>query len=159
MRAKDLRIALIKDVLHGIRQIKLMGWVENFASRILKHRKTEFYWIAVTKMLDAFCVFFWAFTSLAISTITFIVYYNSNNDKDLNVFTAIYLFNLLIHPLNALPWTIGGLMTSDVSFKRIDQFLKLPAYREIAEDSQLQTGQVRVDAGAHFFWPHLRPEG
>ncbi len=59
--------------------------------------------------MDALCVFFWATTSIVISSSTFISYdYLHENLKDSNIFTAITLFNLLIFPLNALPWTISG---------------------------------------------------
>jgi len=90
-------------------------------------RKKEFEEICNTKYLDAFCVFFWACTSLSISTVTFISYeilYGTL--ENFNIFSAIYLFNLLVLPLNALPWTIGGLLTGRVSFYRIDDFIKIP---------------------------------
>ena len=37
---------------------------------------------------------------------------------------------MLIYPLNALPWTIGGVLMAKVSFKRIINFLNLPEVRK-----------------------------
>ena len=71
-----------------------------------------------------FCVFFWAFTSLAISTTSFGYYYSAEGGfQNVNVFSIIYLFNILIGPLNALPWTISGMLVGNISYNRIDSYL------------------------------------
>lgn len=94
---------------------------------MLEIRKTEFKYVSWEKYLDALCVFFWASSSLAISAVTFVLYYRDHNTfEDINVFTAIYLFEMLIGPLNAIPWTISGLYMSKTSFERFNQFFALP---------------------------------
>ena len=44
---------------------------------------------------------------------------------NLQVFTSVALFSILISPLNAFPWVLNGLVEAWVSIKRVQQFLKL----------------------------------
>lgn len=44
---------------------------------------------------------------------------------NLQIFTSLALFNILISPLNAFPWVINGLMEAWVSTKRVNVFLQL----------------------------------
>jgi ATP-binding cassette subfamily C (CFTR/MRP) protein 10 len=124
LKYKDQRINLFQDILAGIRQIKYLNWEEKFMKKILSIRKNEFFYLKIKKYLDAFCVFFWATLTIIISTIIFCLneHFENESVKSLNVFTAIALFNILLVPLNSLPWTIGGMITGKVSFKRISQF-------------------------------------
>ena len=36
--------------------------------------------------------------------------------------TVIAIFNLIIFPLNALPWTYGGILVGINSYKRVKEF-------------------------------------
>jgi ATP-binding cassette subfamily C (CFTR/MRP) protein 10 len=41
------------------------------------------------------------------------------------VFTCMALFNMLISPLNAFPWVIGGLVEAWVSLKRVRKLIQV----------------------------------
>ncbi|EAR94177.2 ABC transporter family protein (macronuclear) [Tetrahymena thermophila SB210] len=157
LKYKDQRVGLTRDILNGIRQIQLLNWQNIFFQKILDLRNHEFRQISYEKYLDAFCVFFWASSSLAISAVTFILYYNKNKTfENINVFTAIYLFEMLIGPLNALPWTISGLIMSKTSFSRFNDFLQLPnQYKYQNKYSSQLAIQVKNISSK---WPQIKEE-
>jgi len=154
MQHKDARISLTQDVLMGIRQIKYLNWETIFEKKLLEIRKREFQCLTVAKYLDALCVFFWAATTIVISTFSFVAYDTLGEDvRKINVFTAISLFNILIFPLNALPWTIGGMLTGRVSFRRLIEFFSTPEVprRSLLQDSNDECAlEIR---NMNFIWP------
>ncbi|KAL4472151.1 hypothetical protein ABPG73_004840 [Tetrahymena malaccensis] len=157
LKYKDQRVGLTRDILNGIRQIQLLNWQNIFFQKIIDLRNHEFRQISYEKYLDAFCVFFWASSSLAISAVTFILYYNKNKTfENINVFTAIYLFEMLIGPLNALPWTISGLIMSKTSFSRFNDFLQLPNQYKFQNkySSQLAIQVKNISSK----WPQIKEE-
>lgn len=110
---KDKRIGLTKDVLSAMKEIRMLNWQGIMYRKLMALRSHELRQVSYEKYLDAFCVFFWEITSLVISGVTFALYYKNNfSFENINVFTAIYLFELLIGPLNALPWTVSGIYNS-----------------------------------------------
>ena len=159
MQHKDVRISLTQDVLMGIRQIKYLNWEPIFEKKILQIRQKEFQCLTIAKDLDALCVFFWAATTIVISTFSFVAYDTLGEDvRQINVFTAISLFNILIFPLNALPWTIGGMLTGRVSFRRLMAFFSTP---EVSRRMMLQDGfsenAIEIK-NMSFIWPVQRNE-
>lgn len=158
MQYKDQRISLTEDVLLGIRQIKYLNWESIFERKIKEIRSKEFHCLTTAKYLDALCVFFWATTTVVISTFSFVAYDALGEDvRKINVFTAISLFNILIFPLNALPWTIGGMLTGRVSLRRLLDFFAMP---EVPQGrSPLQVSQENYEEEAvcvkklSFAWP------
>lgn len=159
MQHKDVRISLTQDVLMGIRQIKYLNWEPIFEKKIIQIRQKEFQCLTVAKYLDALCVFFWAATTIVISTFSFVAYDTLGEDvRKINVFTAISLFNILIFPLNALPWTIGGMLTGRVSFKRLMEFFSTP---EVSKRLMLQDGDsenaIEIK-NMSFVWPVQKNE-
>lgn len=152
MQFKDARISLTQDVLMGIRQIKYLNWEPVFERKIIGFRAKEFACLKVAKYLDALCVFFWATTTIVISTFSFVAYDILGDDiRKINVFTAISLFNMLIFPLNALPWTIGGMLTGRVSFRRLMGFFSIP---EIPRDKNEKDYENAISVkNMGFVWP------
>ena len=63
-----------------MKQIKYLNWESIFFHKILEFRSLEFNRLKIAKYLDAFCVFFWACTSILISAVTFIAYIELGND-------------------------------------------------------------------------------
>lgn len=155
MQYKDARISLTQDVLMGIRQIKYLNWEPIFEKKILEIRQNEFKCLKIGKYLDALCVFFWATTTVVISTFSFVVYEFLGEDvRKINVFTAIALFNILIFPLNALPWTIAGILTGKVSFKRLMDFFSTPEVQKININANLEENALIIK-NLRFDWPKL----
>lgn len=95
-------------------------------------REKEFSLLSKSKWLDSFCVFFWSITNTMISTATLYFYSLKNSNLD-NAFTVIYLFSLLTNPLNALPWTVAGMLNAKTSFSRIDEFISEKKKLEVCD--------------------------
>lgn len=125
LKYKDKRINLIQDIIHGIRQIKYLNWENLLVQKISPIRKKELESLRNIKKLDGCCVFLWAITNCLISAITFIVYKNFSGKslKSLNIFVTINLFDILVFPLNALPWTALGIRMGRISLARVQEYL------------------------------------
>lgn len=105
MAAKDARMALMSQLLGGMRAVRMMAWEGVLSQRLDAARADELLGLATRKYLDALCVFFWAATSLLFSLLTFsLVVLGGNVLTPQAAFTSLALFNVLIAPLNAFPW-------------------------------------------------------
>ena len=124
MDAKDRRIAVIGEMLRGIRVVKAAGWEPAFVQKIDAVRRTELRALAVRKYLDAVCVYLWAATSLLFSLGTFGLYVWWGEALTAQiVFTALALFSVLLGPINSFPWVINGIVEAGVSLRRLSSFL------------------------------------
>ena len=129
----------MEEILSGIKLVKFMPVWKNEAARTLNaHRKKELKYLKGRKYLDALCVYFWATTPVIISILTFATYsYSGNQLTSAKVFASLSLFNMLVTPLNALPWVINGVMEAWVSCERIQKFLNAAEVAEFSYDSSL----------------------
>ncbi|GBM02676.1 Multidrug resistance-associated protein 7 [Araneus ventricosus] len=141
MTAKDKRIKVMNEIISGIRIIKMNTWEKVFSKKLEKIRYEEVKFLKKRKYLDALCVYFWATTPVLISFLTFTIFaslgYGLTAAK---VFTSIALFNILIMPLNAIPWVLNGIVESWISIKRVNMFLQLPDLKFEDYYSELENG-------------------
>ena len=78
------------------------------------------------------------------------------HSHELQVFTSLSLFSILIGPLNAYPWVINGMVEAWVSLKRVQRFLNL---KETSKLSYYQphpldhAPSIEIDSGS-FSWQH-----
>lgn len=110
MEARDERSLLVTNLVSAIRTIKANQWEKYFSEKIISARMREVKHLKVIKYQDAICVFFWATTSLLMGAATFTVFSVMSTEEltaDL-VFPTMALFNILLGPINALPWVING---------------------------------------------------
>ncbi|OXA59126.1 Multidrug resistance-associated protein 7 [Folsomia candida] len=125
MKYKDQRVKMMSEILYGARTLKLHSWETYFFERVNDIRCKEMKCLKGRKYLDALCVYFWATTPIMISVLSFGTYVMLGNQLTASkVFTSIALFNILINPLNSLPWVLNGLVEAWVSIKRINKFLQ-----------------------------------
>ncbi|EAR83355.2 ABC transporter C family protein (macronuclear) [Tetrahymena thermophila SB210] len=123
-KKKDARVSISKDVIEGMKSIKYLGWEEIFKQKIEKIRSKEFSYIITTRCLDGVLSIFWNCISYFLLFFFLVSYVNDgNNLADSNVFTIIALFGILTGPIGSLPWSIGYLVKSRVSYRRIQKFL------------------------------------
>lgn len=128
MAAKDKRVRLINEILSGIRVVKYYAWERHFRERIEEVRNEELKALKARKYLDAMCVYFWATTPVLVAILTFATYVLMGGElTPAKVFTCMALFNMLISPLNAFPWVLGGLVEAWVSLKRVRNLLQVLA--------------------------------
>eukprot|EP00891_Asterochloris_glomerata_P003413 jgi/Astpho2/3413/e_gw1.00054.14.1_t len=124
MAYKDVRVKVLAELLRGIHQIKMCVWEQGFVAKVNRARQGELEALAVRKYLDALCVYFWAATSLLFSIVTFGLFVLLGHQLTPEiVFTSLALFNVLIAPLNSLPWVLNGVVEALVSVRRLQRFL------------------------------------
>lgn len=77
---------------------------------------------------------------------------------NLQVFTSIALFNMLIFPLNVFPWVINGLIEAWVSLNRVNRFLMLEEldwqefYSSNIGADEKESGAMVVIVNGGFTW-------
>uniref|UniRef100_A0AC34QIF0 Uncharacterized protein n=1 Tax=Panagrolaimus sp. JU765 TaxID=591449 RepID=A0AC34QIF0_9BILA len=135
MNYKDQRMRLITETMRAIRTVKLSNWEKYFEERIDKMRQKELKYLKgrkyldaiCRKYLDAICVYLWASAPVLITIAILSTYTLIMHEKltAANVFTSLSLINILISPLNALPWVLLAIVEAYVSNKRIKQFFDL----------------------------------
>ena len=124
MAAKDTRASLLSDFLRSIRSVKAYGWEFYFKTKIERVRREELHNLKIIKYSDSVCVFLWAMTSLFMSAGTFGVWFLMGKKlTSERVYPTMSLFNIIIMPINAIPWVINGMVESYVSLVRLDQYM------------------------------------
>ncbi|CAJ0582835.1 unnamed protein product, partial [Mesorhabditis spiculigera] len=155
MTAKDQRVKMITEAMHGIRTVKLCAWEDYFQEKIGKLREKELKYLKGRKYLDAVCVYLWASAPLLI-TISIIATYTLVLHEKLTaakIFTALALVNILIMPLNAFPWVLNGLVEALVSVKRLEWFFAIKEFdlQEFYRLTEDPKELLHVRKGS-FFW-------
>jgi ATP-binding cassette subfamily C (CFTR/MRP) protein 10 len=95
------------------------------------HRQSELSALSRRKYLDAICVFLWAITPLLVPFGTFYAIVISGQKLSAaSIFTTLSLLNMLIFPINALPWIVNGFIEAKVRcvFINIRTYLSLHIY-------------------------------
>lgn len=155
MASKDIRASLLSDFLHGVRAIKAYGWETYFKDKISTIRREEVHNLKVIKYSDSVCVFLWATTSLLMSAGTFGVW--SLMGKKLTaerVYPTISLFNIIILPINAIPWVVNGMVEAHVSLVRLHEYMSdsniEKLHQVISSESPRQSGATIRFENAQF---------
>ncbi|XP_068607504.1 ATP-binding cassette sub-family C member 10 [Brachionichthys hirsutus] len=153
---KDKRVALMAEILFGIRVIKFYNWEPHFTRRVADYRREELSHLKAIKYLDAMCVYTWAALPVVISILTFVTYVLLGHQLTAaKVFTTLALVRILIIPLNSFPWVLNGILEAKVSLERIQAFFKLAdrdlqAYYALVSPEDIQTS-VLLSRGT-FSW-------
>uniref|UniRef100_A0A2K5CJ42 Multidrug resistance-associated protein 1-like n=1 Tax=Aotus nancymaae TaxID=37293 RepID=A0A2K5CJ42_AOTNA len=135
-RIKDKQIKLLKEILHGIKILKLYAWEPSYKNKITKIRDQELEFQKSARYLTVFSMLTLTFIPFLVSLATFRVYFLLNEENILTatkVFTSMSLFNILRIPLFELPGVISAviqylklnipLLESMISLGRLEDFL------------------------------------
>ncbi|KAI8979516.1 hypothetical protein BDF20DRAFT_906115 [Mycotypha africana] len=125
MEARDKRIALMNEVLQGIRQIKFFAWENNWEKRIMEARKLELHHIGITYLSEVLFTFLWQGSPILVTLISFWSF-TKIEGRDLTApiaFTAITVFNELRFALNVLPECMIWGYQALISVRRIETYL------------------------------------
>ncbi|VTJ83520.1 Hypothetical predicted protein [Marmota monax] len=123
---KDTQIKLLKEILHGIKILKLYAWEPAYKNKIIKIRDQELEfqksstYLSVCSMLMLTCIPF------LVSLATFGVYFSLDEGNILTAtkaFTSMSLFNILRIPLFDLPTVISAVVQTRISLCRLEDFL------------------------------------
>jgi ATP-binding cassette subfamily C (CFTR/MRP) protein 10 len=111
--------------------VKMSGYEDIVVELSNIHRQSELSALSRRKYLDAICVFLWAITPLLVPFGTFYAIVISGQKLSAaSIFTTLSLLNMLIFPINALPWIVNGFIEAKVRcvFINIRTYLSLHIY-------------------------------
>ncbi|CDO71111.1 hypothetical protein BN946_scf184844.g115 [Trametes cinnabarina] len=169
MKARDERVALMNEILGGIRMLKFMAWERNFEARVLKVRERELKYqrlnYTIEVLWNAICYF------------GFILALHRRSQATLDAFGCIHcdqryviphkphgpllrcfsVFNEMKFALNALPETLINMLQCAVSLRRIEKYLHgaevLPVPPLDAQPRQIALQSATIT------WPQDRTHG
>eukprot|EP00884_Botryococcus_braunii_P012469 jgi/Botrbrau1/21222/Bobra.39_2s0023.1 len=116
---------MTREVLGGIRAIKLYAWEEPYQQRILALRDAELSQIRRAALLSAANSILFLGGPVVVALASFSVFGALGGRLTAEVaFPALALFNLLRHPLMMLPSQIVSLINAQVALKRVQDFME-----------------------------------
>ncbi|KAJ6577627.1 multidrug resistance-associated ABC transporter [Mycena capillaripes] len=124
MKARDERVALMNEVLGGIRMLKFMAWERSFEARVIKVREKELKFQKLNYTIEVLWNAIWNGSPMLVTLVSF--WHFAVVRKEIltpaTAFTSV-LFNEMKFALNALPETLINLLQSLVSLRRIEKYL------------------------------------
>ncbi|XP_077850569.1 ATP binding cassette subfamily C member 13 isoform X2 [Macaca mulatta] len=123
---KDKQIKLLKEILHGIKILKLYAWEPSYKNKIIKIRDQELKFQKSARYLTVFSMLTLTCIPFLVSLATLCVYFLLDEGNILTatkVFTSMSLFNILRIPLFELPTVISTVVQTKISLGRLEDFL------------------------------------
>jgi ABC-type multidrug transport system fused ATPase/permease subunit len=149
LKNKDARCKLILEALNAINAVKMTHFETAILHISNQFREKEIIYLSRRKYLDAVCVFLWAVTPVFVPYITFTTSVLIRGEDSLSasqVITSIALLNMLIFPMNALPWVLNGFMEARVSLRRLSKLLNHANNKELDVFALLRSSSHRVSS-------------
>ncbi len=136
LKAKDARIRLLREVLAGIKVIKLYAWEPAFEAQVTRIRDGEVAVLKESAVVGAVAMFVWTCAPVVVAIVTFAVFVlGGGGDLDAErAFVSLAYFNIMRVPLNLLPMMLVSLVQSSVSIKRINSFLNAEEIRPVPQE-------------------------
>ncbi|KAL2004890.1 hypothetical protein VTN00DRAFT_3163 [Thermoascus crustaceus] len=127
MKYRDQKLAVVTEVLQGIRQIKFSALEGQWQKKVAEVRNTELkaQWMAF--LYDVGLISIWILGPLMLSAVSLAVYALIHGELTASVaFTAISVFGSLELALAILPELISNFLEAWVSAGRIEKYLDSP---------------------------------
>ncbi|KAI0821920.1 multidrug resistance-associated ABC transporter [Trametes gibbosa] len=164
MKARDERVALMNEILGGIRMLKFMAWERSFEARVLKVRDRELKYQKLNYTIEVLwnaiwngspilvtLVSLWHFTVVRKQILSPSIAFTSVNTNTPSV------FNEMKFALNALPETLINMLQCAVSIRRIEKYLHGAEVSPVPPIAT-QTQQIALQS-ATITWPQDRTRG
>ncbi|KAJ5428287.1 P-loop containing nucleoside triphosphate hydrolase protein [Penicillium cf. griseofulvum] len=127
MKARDQKMAVVTEVLQGIRQIKFSALEQQWQKRIGEVRETELRALWTSFLCDIGLISIWILGPIGLSAVSLTVYALVNGGLKASVaFTAMSIFNSLEQSLAIVPEMVADGLEAKVSADRIDKYMKTP---------------------------------
>jgi ABC-type multidrug transport system fused ATPase/permease subunit len=142
---KDKRMAVVSEVLNGIRIIKMFAWEHNFLEKIFACRSEELNSLRKYTIVQGLQSVMWQIVPILIAITSFLVYTHVQH-KTLTPaigFTALTLFDRLKLPVTWIPEMINDMISAHTSLKRIHSFLQAPEVLGISGHCVSQSRQQK----------------
>ncbi|KAI0367391.1 multidrug resistance-associated ABC transporter [Pilatotrama ljubarskyi] len=159
MKARDERVALMNEILGGIRMLKFMAWERSFEARVLEVRARELKYQRLNYIIEVLWNAIWNGSPILVTLVSF-WHFTVVRKQVLTpsvAFTSISVFNEMKFALNALPETLINMLQCAVSLRRIEKYLH---GAEVAPVPPLSAQQQRIALqSATITWPQDRTRG
>ncbi|KII87771.1 hypothetical protein PLICRDRAFT_92667 [Plicaturopsis crispa FD-325 SS-3] len=158
MKARDERVALMNEILGGIRMLKFMAWERSFEKRVLEIRKKELKYQKLNYLIETLWNAIWNGSPILVTLVSF-WHFTVIRQQYLTpsiAFTSIMIFTEMKFALNALPETFLSMLQSFVSLRRIEKYLlgaEVSPVPRLSDQSQIIALQ-----SATITWPQDRSQ-
>lgn len=127
MKFRDQKLAIVTEVLQGIRQIKFSALEEQWQKRVEATRETELGALWAAFLADIGLLGIWILGPVGLSAVSLATYAIRNGGLSPSVaFTAMAVFTSLEVALAVIPELMSMGLEAKVSADRIDEFLASP---------------------------------
>lgn len=124
MKLRDQKMAIVTEVLQGIRQVKFSALEEQWQAKIRQVRENELGALWVSFVYDIVLMAIWLLGPIGFSAVSLMVYAVQNGGLQASVaFTAMAVFGSLEMSLAVLPEIIANGLEAMVSADRIDVYM------------------------------------
>eukprot|EP01133_Synstelium_polycarpum_P004374 gene4374-5117_t len=149
----DRRLKMVNEILSSIKIVKLYAWETAFSNRLNQVREQELSQLYRFAYIRAFLLLIITSVPTLVSVIVFSTYYAYYRTLEADkLFAALAYLNILKVPLGMLPIIAAMMVQTQVSIKRVTEFLVLPEIPPIAEPANPSTpAGVYIDR-AQFSW-------
>ncbi|KAJ7147015.1 multidrug resistance-associated ABC transporter, partial [Mycena epipterygia] len=139
MKSRDERVALMNEVLGGIRMLKFMAWERSFEARIMEIRARELKHQRLNYMIEALLSALWNMTPIIVTLVSFYHFavFRGQTLTPSIAFTSV-LFNELKFALNALP----QMFISILQYLNTAEVTAVPPIRKQSPDITFQSCTV-----------------
>ena len=122
---KDERLSLTNEILTSLKLIKLYGWDNEFLDKVLYKRNKEINVLKQIFGLGNFSIPFNSFLPVFCIIVVIGTYQLIEGDMLVqDLFTCVYIFNIIIIPMRLLGFSISTFLDASVSMDRIQNYLK-----------------------------------
>ncbi|CAA7268235.1 unnamed protein product [Cyclocybe aegerita] len=159
MKARDERVALMNEILGGIRMLKFMAWERSFEKRVLVIRDKELKYQKLNYTIETLWNAIWNGSPILVTLVSF-YHFAIVRGQLLTpsiAFTSILVFSEMKFALSALPETFINLLQSFVSLRRIEKYLGGAEVNHVAPLSE-QSKTVAFQS-CTVTWPQDRSVG
>ncbi|KAJ8520309.1 hypothetical protein ONZ45_g2846 [Pleurotus djamor] len=156
MKARDERVALMNEILGGIRMLKFMAWERSFEAKVLKVREKELKYQKLNYTIETLWNAIWNGSPVFVTLVSFwhFAVYRGETLTPAIAFTSISIFTEMRFALNALPETFINMLQTFVSLRRIEKYL---GGSEVATVHPLnQQSKTTAFQSATVTWPQDR---
>ncbi|CAG2108569.1 unnamed protein product [Medioppia subpectinata] len=124
----DKRVALMAELLAHIRTVKLYGWEQVFAKRVIEYRRKEIRWLKMCQYLQCVSTSLAVTAPLIITVITILVYTSAGRGDltSAKAFTLVMINYMAAHGIRSLPIYIRDIVNGRIALARIERVLKCP---------------------------------
>ncbi|KAK3094333.1 hypothetical protein FSP39_000405 [Pinctada imbricata] len=160
LKMKSSRIRLLKEVLNGIKVLKMYTWEPVFTSKLLSIRANEMTYMRKYANASSFAMLLSVHSPFFMTFSILLLYVFMSEDGYLSaskVFTALSTINIVRFELGVMPYVITGVTQLIVSLGRIQDFLcKEDIDEENVSHCQQSDYAVSIENGT-FSWDRTDP--